>query len=57
MENEKLEEIIRFWSYCTWQGMLKYCPEKKGELLKIFRELNITPYNYENRNLQKRGEE
>ena len=30
-EIENLREFIRYWSYCTRQGMLKYSPEKKNE--------------------------
>ena len=43
-EVKKLREIIRYWSYCTRQGMLKECPEKKDELYSTFRELNMHEY-------------
>ena len=35
----KYRECIRYWSYCTRQGMLWYCPEKRDELNESLREL------------------
>ena len=38
-EIERLQEFIRYWSYCTRQGVVKYCPEKRGEWTEAMREL------------------
>ena len=40
-EKEGLETIFEYWSVCTWEGMLKRCPEKKFELLELFKSLGI----------------
>jgi hypothetical protein len=37
----KLHTFIQYWSYCTRMGMLKYCPEKKEELIESLRNLGI----------------
>jgi hypothetical protein len=42
--SERLREIIRYWSYCTYTGMRRECPEKESEFLEVFRELGIQPY-------------
>ena len=34
-----LREFIRYWSYCTRQGLLKYCPEKREEWNEAMSEL------------------
>ena len=41
-ENKKLKEFIRYWSYCTWQGMRKTCPEKAEELLSAYTDLGTS---------------
>lgn len=42
---ESLKEHWRFWSYCTWQGILRWCPEKKEVFQELMTELGIEPYS------------
>ncbi len=44
-EIERLREAMRFWSYCTWQGMMRECPERKNELNDLFKKMEISPFN------------
>lgn len=41
----KLAEFIRYWSYCTFQGMRVWCPEKDAELRQALGEMGISPYS------------
>lgn len=43
-ERDKLREIVSYWSYCTYHGMRRWCPEKESELLEVYRELGVQPY-------------
>lgn len=44
---ERLKSQVRYWSYCTWEGMRKWCPEKREELQQFLGdELGISPYDY-----------
>ncbi len=41
----RLREVVRYWSYCTYHGMRRECPEKESELIDVCRALNIPPYS------------
>lgn len=40
----ELREFIRYWSYCTWQGMRQECPEQQLRLLEELTKVGINPY-------------
>ncbi len=44
-ERDKLREAVRFWSYCTYQGMRRECPEKESELREFCRQYGIPPHS------------
>lgn len=44
-EAARLREIIRYWSYCTYNGMRRECPEKEPEFREVCRSLGIQPYD------------
>jgi hypothetical protein len=48
-ERERLKEIVRYWSYCTWSGIQRECPEKANEFADVCRELGISPYGSESK--------
>jgi len=48
-ENRELKEAIRYWSYCTRQGMLKLCPEREEELSDMFRKFNVCKEYWSNK--------
>lgn len=39
-----LTEAIRYWSYCTWSGIRKECPELQNEFRDLCKSLGISPY-------------
>lgn len=43
-ENATLLEGIRYWSYCTSEGMRSGCPEKCEELADFLMGCKIAPY-------------
>lgn len=43
-ENAKLLEGIRYWSYCTSEGMRTTAPEKCDELMGFLMGCKIAPY-------------
>ena len=38
-------EGIRFWAYCTDQGMRDTCPERVEELMACLLSFNVAPYS------------
>jgi hypothetical protein len=44
VEIQELENGIRYWSYCTWEGMLEWCSEKKNELKEWLSKVGIETY-------------
>lgn len=42
-ELERLREAVRHWSYCTRQGMLRLCPEKRDELAALMKSCGVEP--------------
>lgn len=43
-EADRLREAFRYWSYCTWSGLQRECPEKASEFLELCHSLGIEPY-------------
>ena len=39
-----LKYAISYWSYCTWEGMRKWCPEKGDQLKQHFRDIGVSGY-------------
>ena len=44
VENSKLLEGIRYWSYCMSEGMRATAPEKCEELFDFLIQCKIAPY-------------
>lgn len=47
-EIERLRDNIRYWSYCTSQGMRAECPAKVEDLANFLISLGIAPYYMRN---------
>lgn len=43
-ERDRYREAIRYWSYCTYSGMRRECPEKEFELREVYSGFDIQPY-------------
>lgn len=41
VDNARMREFIRYWSYCTWQGMKQWAPEQRPRLVESLREMKI----------------
>lgn len=41
---ESQQKMIDCWSYCTWVGMRKTCPEKDIVLQDIFADMGLSPW-------------
>lgn len=41
---ESQRKMIDYWSYCTWVGMRKTCPEKDIVLQDIFADMGLSPW-------------
>lgn len=39
----RLQEGIKFWSYCARQGMEKWCPELRSRLKDFHDSCGVTP--------------
>lgn len=46
-EVKRLREFITYWSYCTYTGMLRSCPEKQNELREALASCGVEPYRQE----------
>lgn len=44
-ENKRLREQVRYWSRCTWVGMLSECPDEARRFVKLAKELGLSPYD------------
>ena len=42
---EGLQKVIRYWSFCTWEGLQKWAPEKEAEFKELCQSLGISPYS------------
>lgn len=40
----RLRDQIDFWSFCTRQGMFRWCPEREDEFAQAMIDLGISPY-------------